>query len=74
MKTINVNLGDYFKTSAEWQALKPKVQVLDPDGWDRLNYEYSWNDELITEKEYMHRRSFSTCMFKVPPISLAKGD
>ena len=32
------------KTSAEWQAVKPDVKVLDADGWDRLNYDYSWNN------------------------------
>ena len=27
------------KTSAEWQVLKPKIIVYDPDGWDRQDYE-----------------------------------
>ena len=74
MKTINVNLGDYFKPSAEWQALKPKVIILDPDGWDRLNYEYSWNEELITEREYKNRRVQSTCKWLVPLLTLTEKD
>ena len=35
------------KTSAQWQSLYPYPKVLDPDGWDRKNYDYSWNEELI---------------------------
>lgn len=52
------------KTSAEWQKLKPKVLVLDPDGWDRKNYQFSWYEELITEEEYQRRLMMSTCLFK----------
>lgn len=36
--------------------------VLDPDGWDRKNFDYSWNEELITLGEYKERLSKSTCM------------
>ena len=53
------------KTSAEWQAVKPDVKVLDADGWDRLNYDYSWNVERITEKEYNSRVSKSTCKWRI---------
>ena len=74
MKTININLGDYFKTSVEWQALKPKIVVLDPDGWDRKNFQFSWHKELITEKEYKYRRSISTCKWTAPPMTLTEKD
>ena len=50
------------KTSAQWQSLYPYPKVLDPDGWDRKNYDYSWNEELITLEEYNIRVSNSTCM------------
>ena len=38
-------------TSEEWQKIYPSPKVIDPDGWDRKNYNYSWNEELISEKE-----------------------
>lgn len=31
-------------------------------GWDRKNYDYSWNEELITLEEYKNRCNRSTCM------------
>lgn len=37
-------------------------KVLDPDGWDRKNYDYSWNEELITLEEYKNRCNRSTCL------------
>jgi len=53
-----------FKTSAEWEALDESgVIVLDPDGWDRKNYEYSYYEEEITHEEYERRKMFSTCEF-----------
>ncbi len=53
-----------LKTSAEWQELKPRTTVTNPDGWDRENYQFSWNEELITEAEYNKRLSKSTCQWK----------
>jgi len=51
---------DTRRTSAEWQRLKPNVIVLDPDGWDRTDYQYSWYEELVTEREYQLRLVTST--------------
>lgn len=52
------------KTSAEWinDPTYKDVTVLDPDGWDRTNYKYSWNEELITESEFISRLFQSTLM------------
>lgn len=50
------------KTSEEWQKLC-KVTILDPDGWDRKNYQYSWHEELITQQEFEQRIITSTCEF-----------
>ena len=50
-----------YKTSEEWQNLYPNVKVLDPDGWDRMNFQYSWYEELITFAEYEYRLMGSTC-------------
>lgn len=54
------------KTSAEWisEATYEDITVLDPDGWDRTNYKYSWNEELITEGEFIARIFQSTVMMK----------
>lgn len=52
------------KTSAEWQKEYAYPRVLDPDGWDRKNYEYSWFKEKITKEEYDSRVLISTCIHK----------
>lgn len=44
------------KTFEEWQSIFPYPKVLDPDGWDRKNYDYSWKEEKITLEEYEARR------------------
>ena len=52
------------KTSVEWQEeYKEDISIIDPDGWDRKNYDYSWNEELITEEEFWKRVYISTCQF-----------
>lgn len=53
------------KTSEEWQSIFPDPKVLDPDGWDRKNYDYSWKEEKITLEEYETRRSHSTCWYSI---------
>jgi hypothetical protein len=61
-------MPDQKLTSAQWQELYPNAIVLDPDGWDRLNYQYSWHEELITYGEYQRRLSHSTVIVKNQPI------
>lgn len=51
-----------LKTSEEWSKIYSDWIVIDPDGWDRLNYDYSWKEELITITEYRKRLSSSTIM------------
>ncbi len=59
----NYNLAiPIYRTSAEWQATHPSPKVIDPDGWDRQNYDYSWGKEEITFHEYQQRMMFSTCI------------
>jgi hypothetical protein len=53
----------FKKTSKEWLGKIPKkykVKILDPDGWDRKNFDYSFNRELITKKHFINRLFFST--------------
>jgi len=51
------------KTSEQWQQDYDYI-VLDPDGWDRKNFDYSWNMELITIQEFIRRAMSSTCIPK----------
>jgi len=49
-----------LKTSEEWQALTPDMKVIDPDGWDRKDFHFSWFEEKITKEEYDKRLIPST--------------
>lgn len=48
-------------TSKEW-CRRTNTTVLDPDGWDRTNYEYSFNEELISYFTFNLRKCSSTCV------------
>jgi len=56
-------MSEIKKTSLEWEKDCP-YRILDPDGWDRSNYEYSFNEELITEEEFQKRLFSSTVVGK----------
>jgi hypothetical protein len=51
-----------FKTSEKWAniLLKDGEMILDPDGWDRENFQYSFFEEMINEEEFRRRMMFST--------------
>ena len=51
-KELNVSL----RNADEWLEYFgiDKDDILDPDGWDRKNWEVSWNEE-ITQKEFSRR-------------------
>lgn len=46
--------------------------LLDPDGWDRSNFNESWN-ELITYKEFRKRMMYSTVMTDTKKLNLKKS-
>ena len=51
------------KTSQEWYDELRKTEnitIMDPDGWDRTNYQYSFTEELITKEKFNERLSRST--------------
>lgn len=54
-----------LKTSEDWQK-ECTVIILDPDGWDRKNYQYSWHEEKITREEFEKRMVSSTVKFTKP--------
>ena len=49
------------KTSSEW-IKEYDCEIVDPDGWDRTNYDYSFNEEKITRKEFELRLVRSTIL------------
>jgi hypothetical protein len=51
-----------LKTSKDWYALSTGYVIMDPDGWDRTNYEYSFNQELISLADYKKRVGRSTVL------------
>ena len=58
------------KTSAEWmkeEAYKDVI-IIDPDGWNRENYDYSFNIEEVTLSEFFNRLARSTSRFKQSKI------
>ena len=60
-------MNQILKTSKQWYDEMPedeKIIIIDPNGWDRSNYEYSFNEELITYNEFEERVMYSTCIFK----------
>jgi hypothetical protein len=64
LKSVGIDIfkqKNEYKTSKEWQILHPEIKVLDPDGWDRRNFQYSWYEETISFKEYQYRLMGSTC-------------
>lgn len=64
-----------LKSSEEWQKqFKHLIYVMDPDGWDRKNFDYSWYDEKITKKEFFNRVCQSTCEFKIGLDMINSGE
>lgn len=51
-----------LKTSAEWilEEEFKDLTITDPDGWDRMDYEFSWNEEKITRQQFIERLGKST--------------
>ncbi len=49
------------KTSNQWyKHLEDKIKIIDPDGWNRKNFDYSWFYEEITWDEFINRLIKST--------------
>lgn len=56
------------KTSKAWyefiKVCKVPIEILDPDGWDRNNFNYSFNIEEISNKEFYNRLTNSSIQWK----------
>ncbi len=53
------------KTSEQWQLENPDPKILDPDGWNRRDFQFSWYEEEITFEEYSKRLFSSTVQMKI---------
>lgn len=60
---LTIRINREMRTSSEWQSIYSKVDILDPDGWNRSDFEKSWN-ELISRDEFINRVCKSTCRYK----------
>ena len=58
------------KTSEEWLKEYEGLRILDPDGWDRSNYQYSFFEEKITKQEFDRRVAYSTVIVKISGNSI----
>jgi hypothetical protein len=69
-----MRIGLTTATSAEWQRRLPYVQIVDPDGWDRLDgtFDHAWTSQEITEAEYRQRRANSTCRLLLPVCGIVE--
>jgi hypothetical protein len=61
-------MEDELKTSAEWYEIHKEKEghliIMDPDGWDRANYNHSFNEEMVTQKEFNMRLMMSTVLIQ----------
>ena len=62
-----------MKTSKEWMKDYPLADIYDPDGWDRENYDFSFNVERITLAEFKYRFNRSTVQGIVTPAGEGDG-
>lgn len=56
---------EHLKSSEDWYKElyhNQEVIILDPDGWDRKNYDYSFKEEKIDKEEFERRLGLSTVM------------
>lgn len=62
MDTVMSYSKETLHTSEFWSKYYP-YRIMDPDGWDRSNYNYSWYEEQITWEEFKSRAGQSTSIF-----------
>lgn len=51
------------RTSQNWERRVPKevgLTIRDHDGWDRTDFQHSFNQEMITKDEFIERVEKST--------------
>jgi len=63
LKSVADEFVPVVKKNSEAWSTEKNILVLDPDGWDRTNYEESWAEE-ITAEEFNKRVIVSTCQYR----------
>lgn len=60
-------MGNTMLTSEDWNYLifGDERVILDPDGWDRRNWEHSWKVELVSAAEFRRRFNQSTVQHRM---------
>lgn len=58
---------EILRSSALWQMITGVI-IMDPDGWDRQNFDESWAEE-ITLDEFKRRVWMSTVNFNSLPTA-----
>lgn len=63
--TENEIIKDKKKTSKEWLDVFSidRKWIYDPDGWDRSNFVFSFEEEKITAAKFEERLTMSTILF-----------
>lgn len=58
----------WYEEMREQQRYRPEgvIEILDPDGWDRKNFDHSFYEEEITQEEFQRRLIMSTVKYKKP--------
>lgn len=57
-------MSSKYHTSECWYNFLGNVEIIDPDGWDRINFQHSWYEEQITFEEFYDRLIKSTIKWK----------
>jgi len=67
-----MNKNDIIQTSDKWlkdDEFKNLI-ILDPDGWDRANFQYSFYEEQISLEEFRKRVYVSTIQWDIDKVFL----
>ena len=70
---LNIRVVRYQSSDKWYQMFKEHFSISDPDGWNRIDYDYSWNKELISQEEFFKRVSYSTCVYNPSFAELKKS-
>ena len=65
-------MANEFKTSKEWyDTVSFGIEIYDPKGWDKANFNYSFYEEKITSEEFTKRLDMS--LSDLIPITRRNG-
>ncbi len=59
------NIYEILKTSYEWDKEQLQYIILHTEGWNRLDFDYSFHKEKITKDEFNKRLMNSTLILRL---------